>query len=124
MKEKKINEIENEAKEISSTVQIELETMEKILDDGFTGLITRIVDITNRDFFDSDKFEERMGFAITINIDGPDGTCFDEWYNKPDVRGLQSSNVWDFRQKYGCYPKVGLAVVCHIDESGYFKITR
>ena len=113
-----------EEKEIKQeTLEGYVDAIEKQIDKGFIGLITEINNITNTDFFDSSAYDEKEGFGITIKMRGESAEEFSQWFSKPQMRGYEQSNMYAFKKKYGCVPKKGLEVTCHIDESGFFRIT-
>ena len=117
-------EIENK-KDAVDTNQTFLD-LEKKLDEGFKALVVDVFEMTNHDFFgtDSGTYDEREGYAVTVKIDSPNGDTFKEFFGKPDVRGLKQSNIYAFKRKYGSYPKKGVAVLVHLDENGFFRVTK
>ena len=120
---KKEKENENIEKEASEYIQKLLE-LEKTLETGYKGLITKIVEKTNFEYFGvKGSYGERNGIEITVKLRSPDGEEFTNWISIPDkIRGIEKSNIFAFKKKYGRYPEKGMEVDCRIDENGFFRI--
>ena len=126
MSKKKEIEIVMEPDQQRIDLEASMGEMEKKLNEDFPGLIIGIEGTTNHKFFGTDNsmYGERDGYAIKIRLNSDKGEEFTEFFGKPDVRGLKQSNMWAFRQKYGHYPKVGMGIACHLDENGFFRVTK
>jgi len=107
-------------------IEKEMEAIDKQLNEGFEGFIKEVVETTNHKFFgeNSGNFDERKGYALTVKLESPNGEEFKEFYSKPSIRGYKQSNIEAFRKKYGQAPKVGMKIKCHIDENGFFRVTK
>lgn len=102
----------------------ELEDIEKKLGEGFEAKITSVEEMRSKDYFGEDsKFEDRDGYCINCIITNvKDGAEFKNFYNKPEITGLQKSNVYAFKKKYGKYPENDMKIKAIINENGFFEI--
>ena len=101
-----------------------LEAIENTLNEGFKGLIVKIEEITNSDYFKTESiYGVKDGIAIHVKINGAEVETFTQWFSLvKDVRGLKQSNIWAFRQKYGQFPDSGLEVDVNLNENGFYEI--
>jgi len=97
-----------------------LDAMEKQAIEGMPGVIKELNVLTNHKFYDSDVYEERNGFGITVETE--DGTETTEFISIPQPTGFQNSNMQSFKKKYGGFPKVGLKVMCKVNDEGFLRI--
>ena len=111
-------------KEAGITYQEKLIEMEKALQTGYEGVITDITEMTNFEYFKvKGSYGEKDGIQITVLLNSPEKETFTQWYSVPDkTRGLEQSNMYRFKQKYGDYPKKSIPVSVFIDENGFYKI--
>jgi len=111
-------------KETKPKYQEKLVELEKAIDDGYKGLITKIEEKTNVEYFKvQSSYGEKKGIVLHVKVNSPDGEEFTNWMSVPDkIRGIEKSNIYAFKQKYGNYPDVGIEVDCLIDENGFFRV--
>jgi len=101
----------------------ELEEMENKIKSGFEGKIIDIEETNSDTFFeDSGTYENKEGIGVTVEIIGENDTSFEQFFARPSPLGIQKSNIFLFKKKYGKYPEVGLTVKVEINEDGFFKI--
>ena len=120
----KIGEKDNMTEKTKQTYIENLEAMENALDEGFKGLITKIEETTNVDYFKAQSnYGEKNGIAVHVKINGSEAENFSQWFSLvKDARGLKQSNIWAFKQKYGSFPDKGIEVECKINEQGFYEI--
>jgi hypothetical protein len=111
-------------KQMELSIESFMGDMEKQIEQGFVGIITEVTPVTNSVYFkdDTGKFIERDGWAVMVELQDGTHQAFSSWFSKPSMRGLESSNMWAFKQKYGRWPTVNLQVKAKIDENGFFRI--
>ena len=97
-----------------------LEEAEKKVNEGFDAVITNVEPMTNDEYFGTSGYDVRDGMKITLKVENDE--TFDTWYSTPSVRGVEKSNVFAFKKKYGSYPKPELPVTVIIGDNGFFKI--
>ena len=114
----------SENKETKQEYIEKLEELEKALDTGYKGLITKITEQTNVKYFKvQSNYGEKRGITLTVKLQSPDGEEFTQWMSIPDkIRGIEKSNIYAFKQRYGNYPDVGIEVDCRLDENGFYRI--
>ncbi|GAG90662.1 unnamed protein product [marine sediment metagenome] len=97
--------------------------LEQALDEGFKGLILKVMPVNSRDFFGTQTFEDRPGYAIEVKLNSDKGEIFEQFFSLPDSpQGLIQSNMYKFKQKYESIPKKGLEVDVILNEDGFFEI--
>lgn len=101
-----------------------LEAMENALDEGFKGLIIKIEEITNTDYFKVESsYGKKQGIAVHVKLNSPEGETFSQWFSLvKDARGLKQSNIWAFKKKYGHFPDIGIEVDVKLSENGFYEI--
>ena len=111
-------------KETKQTYIEKIDAMEKHLGEGYEGLILTVKEKTNSEYFgDKSKYGTRNGLELTVKVNGETPEEFTQWMGIPDkMRGLQQSNLYAFKQKYGNYPIKGQKIDVCIDENGFFKV--
>jgi len=97
-----------------------LEEAEKKIKEGFKAVITEVEEMTNEKYFGTSGYDERDGIKVTVKVETDE--VFDVWYSKPSIRGIEKSNLYAFKQKYGSYPKPDLEVNAVIGDNGFFQI--
>ena len=108
-------------KEIKQTYIENLETLEKAIIDGDKGTIVDITPMKNSDYFKGEhSYNEKKGICVDV---ATKGLNFTQWFSLPEkATGIQASNIYAFKKKYGCYPKKGIDVDVIIDENGFYRI--
>ena len=120
----KIGEKDNMTEKTKQTYIENLNAIENALNEGFKGLIIKIEEITNTQYFNvMSNYGEKNGIAVHVKINGSEAETFSQWFSLvKDARGLKQSNIWAFKQKYGNFPDKGLEVECRINEQGFYEI--
>ena len=102
----------------------ELEAVEKKMKEGDKGLIKDVTETTNTKFYGViSNYGEKQGIALTVKINSPDGIEFKQFYAiSKDPRGIEKSNIYGFKKKYGHYPQKGMEIDVKINENGFYEI--
>jgi len=112
---------ENELKKADDrNIWDKLEDASKKVNEGFDATILEVEEMTNEEYFGKSGYEQRNGMKITVEVEN--GEKFDVWYSTPSIRGVEKSNAFAFKQKYGSYPKPDLDVTAIITEKGFWGI--
>ena len=104
-----------------SEVLKELDGFEKQIKKGFDGTITNVIKTTSKAYFgETDRdYENRKGLKVVVKTEG---TEFSDFFAIPTMRGLHKSKIYDFKKKYGEFPKVGIPVKVVIGGDGFYQI--
>lgn len=117
------NELKTNQNKKAVDIQTRLDTLEKELDTEYLGLITKVLPIDSKTFFNTDIYENREGVAIEVKLRNENEDIFQEFYAIPlDVRGLTQSNLYKFKQKYKQAPKKGMEINAKLNDTGFFEI--
>jgi hypothetical protein len=117
-----MKETEKKPKQVVLDIEDYIGNIEKQIKTGFTGKISEVIPISNKDYFKgSGGFDERDGIAVTVKVD-QDDIEFSNWFSKPNIRGYEKSNVYAFKQRYNSVPKKDLIVDVIIDDNGFYRI--
>lgn len=107
-------------------IQKHLETIEKELATTLKGKIIDIVKTTSKIYFkDKGIYNEKLGFMLVVKVESQvdENVEFTQFMSLPEkTTGLIKTNVYAFKQKYGKYPELNMAIDVNIDENGFYKI--
>jgi len=100
----------------------EIEKMMEEQKSGYDAVITGVEKTDSYTYFETDQYENREGYKITLEIDVPNGETWDEFFGIPKARGFSQSNIGAFCKKYDKPPTVGMKVKAELAENGFFRI--
>lgn len=100
----------------------DIQMMMKASEQGYEAEITQIQPTTNHKFFDSTKFDERDGYAVTFQVKiGKEVNEWDEFFGTPKPMAFIKSKIGRFCHKYDTYPQIGMKVKVMVDEDGFMR---
>ena len=114
-------EIKNKEEVKATDLTQYIDNLEKQIDEGFEGIITRIENKTNVEYFKEPLYDKKEGWVLYVKIHGAVDTEFSQWVSKPHPTGYKKSNIGKLKKKYGKI-KTGTPVECRINDNGFYEI--
>lgn len=103
----------------------EIEKMLEQIQKGFEAVVTKVEKTTSFEYFETQEYEDKVGYSVTFQIidtDTKEPAEWDEFFAIPSPLGYVKSKVGLFTKKYGTPPKKGIKVQAEINEEGFFRV--